>query len=280
LAAWDSGIRPGDEQSLAVTQPLKYKQASSAMLPAHIGVAANEGDLDTIRAYFEDDSIPATARDVDDVGNHLGWTPLMMAAEAQNTDRMSLEHVEVARYLLSRGASIDKKDAEGHTALLIACYCGDGTVTEMVELLLSAGADPNVRNEGGRTPISAHVRFGTPTVECVTALLRAGASLDRVFRDQPIEWHFSADYARDTESFWPTMRTLVAGVRRNGSFKRYMREPHREVLALRGLAMRGHLVPRRRTRGAAGWKAAVAFLARHGDNGVVWNVLSFWRATK
>ena len=28
------------------------------------------------------------------------------------------------------------------------------------------------------------------------------------------------------------------------------------------------------------WKAAVAFLARHGDNGVVWNILSFWRATK
>ena len=62
--------------------------------------------------------------------------------------------------------------------------------------------------------------------------------------------------------------------------KRYLREPHREVLALRGLAMRGHLVPRRRTRGAAEWKAAVAFLARHGGNGVVWNVLSFWRATK
>ena len=75
-------------------------------------------------------------------------------------------------------------------------------------------------------------------------------------------------------------RALVAGVRRAGSFKRYLREPHREVLLLRGLAMRGHLVPRRRTRGAAEWKAAVAFLARHGDNGVVWNVLSFWRATK
>ena len=73
---------------------------------------------------------------------------------------------------------------------------------------------------------------------------------------------------------------LVSGVRRAGSFKRYVREPHREVLLLRGLAMRGHLVPRRRTRGAAEWKAAVAFLARHGDNGVVWNVLSFWRATK
>ena len=64
--------------------------------------------------------------------------------------------------------------------------------------------------------------------------------------------------------------------------KRYVREPHREFLALRGLAMRGHLAPMgtRRTRGAQKWKAAVAFLAWHGDNGVVWNVLSFWRATK
>jgi anti-sigma-K factor RskA len=78
------------------------------------------------------------------------------------------------------------------------------------------------------------------------------------------------------------VKNLVTGVRRAGSFKRYVREPHREFLALRGLAMRGHLAPRgtRRTRGTENWKAAVAFLARHGDNGVVWNVLSFWRATK
>ena len=118
-------------------------------------------------------------------------------------------------------------------------------------------------------------------MECVTALLRAGASLDRVYREHPFEYHIPADInAPHTESFWRTIRALTAGVRRNGSFKRYLREPHREVLALRGLAMRGHLVPRRRTRGAAEWKAAVAFLARHGDNGVVWNVLSFWRATK
>ena len=76
-----------------------------------------------------------------------------------------------------------------------------------------------------------------------------------------------------------TQRTLVS---QHGSFKRYLREPHRKVLALRGLAMRGHLAPRgtRRTRGTQQWKAAVAFLARHGDNGVVWNVLSFWRAAE
>ena len=113
----------------------------------------------------------------------------------------------------------------------------------------------------------------------MTALLRAGASLDRVYREYTFEYQVPADFKyRHNEPFWRPIRALADGVRRNGSFKRYVREPHREVLVLRGLAMRGHLVPRRRTRGAAEWKAAVAFLARHGDNGVVWNVLSFWRA--
>ena len=41
--------------------------------------------------------------------------------------------------------------------------------------------------------------------------------------------------------------------------------------------MRGYITPyqKRRTR-AADWKAIVAFVARLGDNGIVWNILSFW----
>ena len=156
-------------------------------------------------------------------------------------------------------------------------------MTEMIELLLSAGANPNARARDS-TPLGSHLRFGTPPrVECVTALLRAGASLDRVYREYTFEYQIPADFKyRHNEPFWRPIRALADGVRRNGSFKRYVREPHREVLALRGLAMRGHLAPRgtRRTRRTQQWEAAVAFLARHGDNGVVWNILSFWRATK
>ena len=245
------------------------------MIPAEIGAAAREGDLDTIRAYFDDDS--DGVRDVNDVCEDTVDT-LLMCCAVGNDDELNLGNVEVARYLLSRGASVDEKSpqAHGQTALLIACYTSEGAATEMVELFLSAGANPNVRNDTGRrTPISVYLRFcETPSLECVTALLRYGASLDRCFEDSPIE--AQAGYPELPAA----IRALVAGVRRAGSFKRYLREPHREVLLLRGLAMRGHLVPRRRTRGAAEWKAAVAFLARHGDNGVVWNVLSFWRATK
>ena len=78
------------------------------------------------------------------------------------------------------------------------------------------------------------------------------------------------------------MKALIAGVRKHGTYKRYMRAPHRGVLACRSLAMRGYLAPKRtrRTRGDQKWKAVVAFLAKQGDNGIVWTVLSYWRATE
>ena len=259
------------------------------MIPGHIADAASRGDLETIRAYFEDDS--DGARDVDDICEEetLETVTLLMLAAGGSHQGLSERSVEVARYLLSRGASVDKRTSETRqTALLLTCYSRGGNVAEMISLLLSAGADPNARNNYHRTPLGAHVRFcGTPSVECVTAMMRAGASLDRVYKEQTFEdqisYRFSVgEEGPDPESSWPKIRALAAGVRRHGSFKRYLREPHREVLALRGLAMRGHLAPRgtRRTRRTQQWEAAVAFLARHGDNGVVWNVLSFWRATK
>ena len=259
------------------------------MIPGHIADAASRGDLETIRAYFEDDS--DGARDVDDICEEetLETVTLLMLAAGGSHQGLSERSVEVARYLLSRGASVDKRTSETRqTALLLTCYSRGGNVAEMISLLLSAGADPNARNNYHRTPLGAHVRFcGTPSVECVTAMMRAGASLDRVYKEQTFEdqisYRFSVgEEGPDPESSWPKIRALAAGIRRHGSFKRYLREPHREVLALRGLAMRGHLTPRgtRRTRRTQQWEAAVAFLARHGDNGVVWNVLSFWRATK
>ena len=66
------------------------------------------------------------------------------------------------------------------------------------------------------------------------------------------------------------IKALIAGVRQHGTYKRYMRAPHREVLAMRGLAQRGKL----RTD-----HPVLAFLAKQGDNGVCWHILTYWRAT-
>ena len=66
------------------------------------------------------------------------------------------------------------------------------------------------------------------------------------------------------------MKALIAGVRKHGTYKKYMRAPHREFLALRGLAQRGKLSTEH---------SALNFLARLGDNGVCWHILTYWRGT-
>ena len=63
---------------------------------------------------------------------------------------------------------------------------------------------------------------------------------------------------------------LVAGVRQHGSYKRYARSFHRDVLVCRGLAQRGRL---------STGDPVLNFLARLGDNGVVWHILGYWQAT-
>ena len=69
---------------------------------------------------------------------------------------------------------------------------------------------------------------------------------------------------------WRATKRLVAGVRKYGTYKKYVRAPHRDVLAVRSLAQRGKLSTD---------DSVLNFLARLGDNGVVWHVLEYWRAT-
>ena len=58
------------------------------------------------------------------------------------------------------------------------------------------------------------------------------------------------------DEHWRTIKRLVAGVRQHGSYKRY--------------AQRGKLSTN---------DSVLNFLARLGDNGVVWHILGYWRAT-
>ena len=78
---------------------------------------------------------------------------------------------------------------------------------------------------------------------------------------------------RDNDAF-VQIKALIYGVRAAGSWKAYCRQDHKEILRLRSLVTRG----RARERLAA--TPAIKFILRRADNGVLWNILSFWRATE
>ena len=117
-------------------------------------------------------------------------------------------------------------------------------------------------------------RINTDTCECVRALLRNGAQLDACYKEASAEELLDEQERRypglATNRHFLAIKRLVAGVRQHGSYKRYARSFHRDVLAVRGLAQRGKLSTD---------DSVLNFLARLGDNGVCWHILSFWRAT-
>ncbi|KHD88127.1 MAG: hypothetical protein OM95_11355 [Bdellovibrio sp. ArHS] len=80
-----------------------------------------------------------------------GATPLIPAAEKG--------HVEVVRELVQTKIDLDHRNQLGWTALMEAVVLGDGSVRyqEVVRILLEAGADPNISDVDGITPL-AHAR--------------------------------------------------------------------------------------------------------------------------
>ncbi|CAM9451367.1 unnamed protein product [Pylaiella littoralis] len=82
-------------------------------------------------------------------------------------------HADLARVLLSRGASVQSGDWKSRTPLHRAC---SGCNADVVKVLLDHGADPNARDQTWRTPLHRAARWGSP--ECSTLLLDAGADIE------------------------------------------------------------------------------------------------------
>lgn len=99
--------------------------------------------------------------------NRYGGTALIPAAERG--------HVETVRTLIAAGVDVNHVNNLGWTALLEAIISGNGEpkYQHIVELLLKAGADPNLADKDGITPLHHARSRGYPEIE--KRLLAAGA---------------------------------------------------------------------------------------------------------
>ena len=249
-------------------------------LPEEISEAALDGEFQIVKAWLAGGS----ASDPRTVNSSDGgdWTLLHWTVVGDLTP----EYVEFARYLISQGVRVDAKSSEESTALHFACgsITGGDIAAAMVSMLVAAGATVNMGRRNGDPPLFSIYHFSESSIDVVTILLRAGASLDfqhRLKGPQSFEEHLDhvialeddIDLDPDQLEHVGAIRSLVASVRAAGSWKAHCRLPHKQILRLRSLVARG------RTKERLATTRAIRFIVRQGDNGIVWNVLSYWRET-
>ena len=248
-------------------------------LPEEITEAAMDGEFQLVKAWLAGGSASAP-RSVNS-SDGADWTLLHWTVVGDLTP----EYVEFARYLISQGARVNAtaERFDGSTALHFACGFIRGKATAaMVSMLVAAGATVNTRDDAGLTPLFCIDRISESTIDVVTTLLRAGASLDithRIRGPRSFEEHLNSHLNSIDVPYAGDVRTLVASVRAAGCWKAHCRLAHKQVLRLRSLVARGRVkLPRTcRTRGRDA--RALEFVVRQGDNGIVWHILSFWRET-
>ena len=101
------------------------------------------------------------------------------------TDRQTVLHIaggggasEIVKVLLNHGANINVRDASGWTPLMVAsCECGAATppdTRDAVKVLLDRGADPNLQNNQGRSALMIAAERGNSPA--ATMLLEHGAN--------------------------------------------------------------------------------------------------------
>lgn len=121
--------------------------------------AAYEGDLDDVTAAVGQDPSLVNSRFPD------GSTPLLMAVYGG--------HLEVVKYLVSRGADINAFDTTyRYTPLHAAAYVDN---TDIAEYLVSKGADVDVKTAAGETPLYLAANSGN--VDLVKTLISYGADV-------------------------------------------------------------------------------------------------------
>ncbi|MER1967478.1 ankyrin repeat domain-containing protein [Castellaniella sp. GW247-6E4] len=105
--------------------------------------------------------------------NRYGGTALIPAAERG--------HVEAVRMLVEAGVDVDHVNNLGWTALLEAIILGDGGERHrrIVDILLKAGANPDLADDGGVTPLEHARQRGFGEIERLLVAAHVGSGVKK-----------------------------------------------------------------------------------------------------
>lgn len=121
--------------------------------------ACRRGDLQEVHSMYDED--PACLQ----LQDQRGFTPLIIAVYNDN--------INVAEFLLEKGAKVEMHDMAGNSALMGVSFKGYKTIADR---LIKAGADVNQRNANGATALTFAATFGH--LEIAEMLLKNGADLN------------------------------------------------------------------------------------------------------
>jgi len=169
----------------------------------NIWVAAGRGDLPNLRVELRK-NVPVDAR------LHDNLTPLHIAALFNQKGAVEL--------LFAEGADVFLADCGGNTALHMAAFLGH---TEVVRMLLSASADPSIRNDLGfsSTDLVA-VTWNSDLEECyheVEEVLNTNLDLRQVRAERPKILKLLSAASGELEAAMPTVSIWQAAITGNSA---------------------------------------------------------------
>jgi hypothetical protein len=283
------------------------------IVPAHVLRALNEGDVPAVQAYLDEggnvNAVVAGDNEIFCAGDSL----LMAVTQASYGLDFTRRHVALAKLLVQHGADVNHHPnvKDGYTALhccidILIHNVDDADRAIMLEILgvlVTAGANANLRNAKRDTPLCMALRsnywdpgMGTQrsAFESVKLLLRAGASLDAC-RDSAENDDCTAEEmlrkTRDSltltgratghpnyadDEYFVACEALVADVRAaGGTWKQYVLHMPKALLRLRSLVARGRARSVKRLRARTPRELELLFAPTF-PNELCWRVLEYW----
>jgi ankyrin repeat protein/beta-lactamase regulating signal transducer with metallopeptidase domain len=135
------------------------KETQPATFSGDIHQAVVKGNIEAVGALL--DVQPGRLESLD----KRGFSPLHIAIKTNRP--------EIVRFLVKRGAKLDRKSANGLTPLFIALDLSRG---DMAALLIEKGADVNIKGYRGRTTL--HMAARAADADIAAALLKMGLDAD------------------------------------------------------------------------------------------------------